>query len=93
MARHEILAGLVQLYRRTNRVWHCSASINGVQHRVSTKEEDLELAKVAAEDWYLDLRGKSRYGLIKKKEITFDKVADQFELEYETITEGLRSPR
>lgn len=93
MARHEILAGLVQLYRRTNRVWHCAASINGVQHRVSTKEEDLELAKVAAEDWYLDLRGKSRYGLIKKKEITFDKVADQFELEYETITEGLRSPR
>ncbi|MFT4075702.1 MAG: site-specific integrase [Asticcacaulis sp.] len=93
MARHEILAGKVQLYRRTNRIWHCSASVNGVQHRSSTKEEDLELAKVAAEDWYLDLRGKSRYGLIKKKEITFNKVADQFELEYETITEGLRSPR
>ena len=31
--------------------------------------------------------------MIKKKEISFDKVADQFELEYETITEGQRSPR
>ena len=93
MARHEILGGKVQLYRRTNRVWHCSASLKGVQHRASTKEEDLELAKEAAEDWYLELRGKSRAGLIQKKEITFDKVADQFELEYEVITEGLRSPR
>ncbi|MDV6333267.1 site-specific integrase [Asticcacaulis sp. 201] len=93
MASHEILGGKVQLYRRTNKTWHCSASVGGVQHRASTKEEDLELAKVAAEDWYLDLRGKARFGLIKKKEITFDKVADQFELEYETITEGLRSPR
>jgi integrase len=93
MARHEILGGKVQLYRRTNRVWHCSASLKGVQHRASTKEEDLELAKEAAEDWYLELRGKARAGLIQKKEISFDKVADQFELEYEVITEGLRSPR
>ena len=93
MPRHEILGGKVQLYRRTSKVWHCSASLKGVQHRGSTKEEDLELAKEAAEDWYLDLRGKSRAGLIKKKEITFDKVADQFEQEYEVITDGLRSPR
>ncbi|WP_031231652.1 integrase [Asticcacaulis sp. YBE204] len=93
MASHEILGGKVHLYRRTSRVWHCSASVAGVQHRASTKEEDLELAKEAAEDWYLELRGKSRAGLIKKKEISFDKVADQFELEYEVITEGQRSPR
>jgi len=52
MARHEILGGKVQLYRRTSKVWHCSASIGGVQHRASTKEDDLELAKEAAEDWY-----------------------------------------
>ena len=93
MANHEILSGKVQLYRRTNKTWHCSASIDGVQHRSSTKEEDLALARIAAEDWYLNLRGLSRVGLIKKKEITFAKVADQFELEYETITEGQRSPR
>lgn len=83
MANHEILSGKVQLYRRTNKTWHCSAGIDGVQHRSSTKEEDLALARIAAEDWYLNLRGLSRVGLIKKKEITFTKVADQFELEYE----------
>ena len=93
MARHEILGVKVQLYRRTNKTWHCSASIGGVQHRASTKEDDLELAKEAAEDWYLGLRGLSRAGLIKKKEITFDKVAAHFETEYEVITDGLRSPR
>ncbi len=48
MASHEILGGKVQLYRRTNKIWHCSASVGGVQHRASTKEEDLELAKEAA---------------------------------------------
>ncbi|MGN6421955.1 MAG: tyrosine-type recombinase/integrase [Asticcacaulis sp.] len=93
MTRHEILSGKVQLYRRTTRVWHCSASINGVQHRASTREDDLALAKVAAEDWYLNLRGMARAGLIQKKEITFDKVADQFEREYVAITEGQRSER
>ncbi|MFT4089796.1 MAG: site-specific integrase [Asticcacaulis sp.] len=93
MASHEILGGKVHLYRRTGRVWHCSASIGGVQHRASTKEEDIVLAKEIAEDWYINLRGLSRAGLIKKKEISFDKVADQFELEYEVITEGQRSPR
>lgn len=93
MASHDILGGKVHIYRRTNKTWHCSASIAGVQHRASTKEEDLELAKEAAEDWYLDLRGKSRAGLIRKKEISFDKVADHFETEYAVITEGLRSPR
>lgn len=67
MARHEILSGKVQLYRRTKKTWHCSASVNGVQHRASTKEEDLELAREAAEDWYLDLRGKSRAGLIRRR--------------------------
>ncbi|MFP1132160.1 hypothetical protein [Asticcacaulis sp. W401b] len=93
MASHEILGGKVHLYRRTGRTWHCSASINGVQHRSSTREEDIVPAKEIAEDWYINLRGMSRAGLIRKKEISFDKVADQFELEYEVITEGQRSPR
>ena len=40
------------------------------------REEDLALARIAAEDWYLNLRGLSRVGLIRKKKITFSKVAD-----------------
>lgn len=93
MASHEILGGLVQVYKRgTGRYWQCSASINGRQYRVSTKEDELEQAKQFAEDWYLGLRGKARAGLLKTEK-TFEETADQFEKEYEIITEGQRSPR
>jgi integrase len=50
-------------------------------------------AKQLAEDWYLELRGKARAGLLKKREKTFREAAQQFENEYETITEGQRSPK
>jgi len=94
MARHEILGGLVQLYKRENsKHWQCSATVARRQYRASTKEEELPQAKQFAEDWYLTLRGKARAGLLKKKEKTFEEAADQFEKEYEVITEGQRSPR
>jgi hypothetical protein len=35
MARHEILGGKVQLYRR-GEIWHCAASVDGQQFRKST---------------------------------------------------------
>lgn len=93
MARHEILGGLVQVYKRGDgRFWQCSASIDGHQFRVSTKEDDLGAAKQFAEDWYLGLRGKARAGLLKMEK-SFSEAADQFEKEYEIITEGQRSPR
>jgi hypothetical protein len=56
------------------------------------KEEDLDVAKEWAEDWYFGLRGKARAGLLKTEK-TFGKAADQFEKEYEIITEGQRGPR
>jgi hypothetical protein len=93
MFRHEILGGLVQIYRREGtRHWHCSASFKGARYRATTKEEDLPQAQQFAEDWYLELRGKSRAGLLKKSERTFAEAAEQFQKEYETITEGQRSP-
>lgn len=94
MARHELLGGLIQVYRRGDgRHWHCSASINGRQYRATTREDDLVLAKQYAEDWYLALRGKSKAGLLKKNEKTFRQAAEQFLKEYEVITEGHRSKR
>lgn len=94
MARHEILGGLVQVYRRgEGRHWHCSASLKGRQYRATTGEDDLALAKQAAESWYLGLRGKSQAGLLKKNEKTFKQAAEQFLKEYEVITEGHRSKR
>ncbi|MCF2525396.1 site-specific integrase [Bradyrhizobium sp. G127] len=94
MARHEILGGLVQVYRRGDgRHWHCSASLKGRQYRATTGEDDLVLAKQVAENWYLGLRGKSQAGLLKKNEKTFKQAAEQFLKEYEVITEGHRSKR
>jgi len=92
MASHEILGGLVQVYRRGGLTWHCSASLKGHQYRTSTKETGLEQAKAFAEDWYLGLRGKLAAGILKT-ETTFAEAAKKFEAEYGIITEGQRSPK
>jgi len=93
MVRHEILGGLVQLYKRTrSRYWQCSASYKGRQFRTSTKEDDLAQAKQFAEDWYLEVRGKMRAGVLPEGK-TFAQAAEQFLKEYEVITEGQRSKK
>lgn len=92
MASHELLGGKVHIYKRNrSRFWQCAAFIDGTNHRISSKEESLSKAKDFAEDWYLDLRGKHRRGELKDEK-TFNEAADQFELEYEVITNGQRSP-
>lgn len=92
MTTHNILGGKVQIYRRSNsRYWQCAASVSGKQHRNSTKEESLSAAKDVAEDWYLGLVGMRRSGELKVGK-TVRKAAEQFTAEYETITEGQRSP-
>ena len=94
-ARHEILGGKVHLYRR-GRVWHCSASVGGTQHRETTKKEELAQAEDAAEDWYLELRGKFKRGELGKlveadAEKTFGEAAEEFIREFPLLTEGQRS--
>lgn len=93
MAQHQLMGGKLHVYKRENsRYWQCSAYLAGKNHRVSTKEESLEHAKDFAEDWYLELRGKLRAGDLKSGK-TFRQAAAQFELEYEVITHGQRSPK
>src|SRR3984957_17113792 len=93
MANHHLMDGKVQLYRRGNNLcWQCAASVGGQQRRAGNKEENIALAKQIAEDWYLELRGKDRAGLLTSEK-TFRQAADQFLKEYEIITEGHRSPR
>lgn len=93
MQKHEILGGKVNLYKRGNgRYWQCSTYLQGRNHRISTKEDSLSHAKDIAEDWYLELRGKSRAGLLKYEK-TFQDVAELFMDEYEVITDGQRSKR
>jgi len=91
--RHELLGGKLHVYKREGSTyWQCSASIGKKQFRHSTKEESLVRAKEIAEDWFLELKGKSRFGLLKTEK-TFKLAADQFLKEYEIITEGHRSKR
>ena len=93
MIKHSILGNKVHVYKRENsRYWQCSTYLKGKNRRTSTKEDSLEAAKDFAEDWYFELRGKAKAGLLKDEK-TFKDVADQFLSEYEVITEGQRSPK
>ena len=94
-ARHEILGGKVTLYKRGGR-WHCAASVGGKQYRNTTKKEELAQAEDAAEDWYLELRGKFKRGDLGKLEEAngekkFAEAAEQFIREFPIITEGQRN--
>jgi hypothetical protein len=92
--RHELLGGMVQVYRRpSSPYWQCSASIGGRQFRASTKQDGLSLAKDFAEDWFLSLRGKDKWGGGLAKVKTFRKAAAKFIDEYEVLTGGERSER
>lgn len=89
---HELLGGELRLYKRENSsLWQCSTFLKGTNHRKSTKENNLARAREVAEDWYLELRGKSRAGLLKVGEKTFNDAADRFVEEYGIITQGERS--
>ncbi|HEY7243184.1 MAG TPA: site-specific integrase [Xanthobacteraceae bacterium] len=91
METHDLMGGKVHVYKRDrSRFWQCSTFLAGKNWRVSTKEESLSHAKEIAEDWYLELRGKSRAGQLAAGP-KFKKAADLFLQEYETITQGQRS--
>jgi integrase len=95
-ARHEILGGKVQLYKRGGRFWQCSTSVGGQQYRATTKKDELSQAEDFAEDWYLELRGKFKRGdlgqLVKVNgEKTFKEAAEQFLREFPIMTEGQRN--
>jgi len=93
MESFKIFDGRVHIYRRDNsKYWQCATYLVGKNHRTSTKLEDLNLAKEFAENWYLDLRGKSQAGVLSKAK-TFADVAAIFLKEYEIITDGKRSPK
>jgi len=92
-ARHALMDGRIQLYRRPGSpYWNCSATVAGKQRRATTKEESLARAKDVASDWYLGLLGKFRSGELKEG-VTFRQAAEQFLKEYEVITEGERNAK
>jgi len=93
---HAILGGKVKLYRRDDggENWFCSAYFQGKNRRKSTKTDSLSHAEEIAEDWFLELRGKNRAGLLDSPTgPTFNQAADIFEAEYEVSTSGERSSR
>ncbi|WP_454714567.1 tyrosine-type recombinase/integrase [Caulobacter segnis] len=91
-ARHALMDGRIQVYRRPGSPhWQCACSVAGRQRRRTTGEESLSRAKDVAQDWYLGLLGKFRAGDLKVGK-TFAEAADRFIDEFETITRGERSP-
>jgi len=89
---HELMGGKLRVYKRENsELWQCSTYLAGRNYRKTTKEDSLARAKEIAEDWYLEMRGKSRAGLLKRPEHTFNDAADKFEGEYEVMTAGERN--
>ena len=87
------MGGKVRIYQRPNSSkWQCSTSLNGSEHRTTTKTDSLSKAKDIAEDWYMELRGKVRRGELLKGGRKFASVAKKFREEYEVITGGDRSP-
>ena len=63
MEIHRTLGDKVRLYRRREGgAWHCSTYLKGKEWRQSTKEKSLARAKDIAEDWYLELCAKDRFG-------------------------------
>jgi integrase len=91
-ARHEILGGKVQVFRRpTSPHWHCSCTVAGKQRRSTTRQESLARANDVATDWYLGLIGKYRAGEMREGK-TFAEAADRFITEFEVLTRGQRSP-
>jgi hypothetical protein len=93
MEIHRTLGDKVRIYRRRDGGnWHCSTYLKGKEWRKSTKESSLSRAKDIAEDWYLQLCAKDRFGELRSGK-TFSQVARKFEEEYEAITRGRRSPK
>ena len=92
MAKHTLLGGKLHVYKRENSAyWQCSTYLAGKNRRVSTHEESLSHARDFAEDWYLELRGKYRRGEVTNEK-SFREAAKVFEIEFEAMTEGERSP-
>lgn len=65
---HSILDGKVQLYKRDeSRFWQCSTYMDGKNHRISTQEEMLTMAKEFARDWYMTAYVISRQRNLNKR--------------------------
>jgi len=76
--KHQILGGKVHVNKRPRgAVWQCSTYVEGMNCRVSTKEDSLAKAKEFGEDWFLDLRGKKARGELVAQ-TTFKQAAARF---------------
>ncbi len=58
---HTFMDGRLHVYRRENsRYWQCSTYLNRRNHRTSTKEDNLALAKEFARNWYMERYAEER---------------------------------
>lgn len=59
--KYTLMDGKLHLYRRENsRYWQCSTYLNRRNHRTSTKEESIVLAKEFAREWFMERYAEER---------------------------------
>lgn len=91
--KHALMDGRLHLYKRPNSTkWQCSTYLAGKNRRESTGQEILAHAKEFAEDWYLNLRGMARAGVLKSGK-SFAFAAEAFMTEFRAMTLGQRSDK
>lgn len=91
--KHLLMGGKLHLYKRPmSKYWQCSTHIAGKNRRATTHQEVFAHAKEVAEDWYLNLRGMARAGVLKSGK-SFAFAADAFLMEFRALTAGQRSAK
>jgi len=95
MAAHTMFDGRLQIYRRKEGgPWQAAGRVGHQRFRQSTGEQGLDRAKDIAEEWYLDLRGKLRAGVIVKptpREKLFGEAAALYLAQVKVLAFGTRS--
>jgi hypothetical protein len=86
--------GRLRLYQRgAGRHWQCAAHVGGRRFRETTGKESLDRAKDVAEEWYLDLPGKLRNGMIVPDGRAFGRAAVAYPREIKVPAAPARSPK
>ena len=88
--KHTFMDGKLHVYRRENsRYWQCSTYLGSRNHRETTKEHSLVLAKEFARDWYMERYAEDRR---RRRGLPLLTPLDA-ETAQPEITDGRRRPR
>jgi hypothetical protein len=87
---HTIMDGKVHIYRREgSRFWQCAVYLGGPNHRQSTKQDSLVMAKDFAREWYMERYADER---LRRRGVPLPKPGDRSAAELASQTTVARKP-